>query len=1199
MRLCLVVVWLLANLVSAFAQSGYYQFSIDQDQLSGAPDFSHLNRPLTAEDRLFVRDGHFFRVGKDLRPNTADDEPVRLFGINIAFSGNLPYTPADAAKIAKRLRRLGVNLARLTLMDYNPDTAGKNLGSILSSGPFPTFDDQWEIRRLRDFLSALKSEGIYANLGVHVGYQFRPNDYASYFNGAPPGYDDIPGLPDRKEMPFQGKPLHIFYPKMVEVQQQFAEKLIELLGLKEGSELSPMLAMVELDNESSLLDAWQRGDLDRFVQGAYLTELQRQWNEFLQAKYRTTEALRAAWGQPVPAGAELLNASGQPYGAAAGWQEEIHWPARAGGELITLDGRPTLRVQVQQGGGQAIVKQTGFSIDLSQLYKAEIELRADGLADGATRQVVVSVMQDVNPWKSLIWQLLPVENKWKTFTIAFQPPFEMEKTGRFMLELQQAAGLTVYARGWSLRPAPLGSLAVDEKLEDKNVALPSSGEGATKQRLEDYLLFLADCHKQFLGKLKEAVRKQVGSLTPITGTQMGYGGLLTLDSHDEMDYHDDHFYVDYHQNGDWNPNDWFIHDTSHVSAGLREMINSALGREAGRPFTISEYNQPWPNTYGAEINPTVAAFAAFQGWDSVMYFAYSHSRLFYAQDKYPNIPWEGNVPGGFGLDPSRFANFGQAAWLFRTGAIRPGDFPVRIPVSRQQRLQATKERRNGAFSDFFQKGLGLTPQLALLHPVQIARDEYNQVPDAAKRPLVSPYISDTGQTSYIDEPNAAVPELSRKLFLIHAEKAAGVFGFTGWEKATAGTMDVEMSDWSGSFAAILLTSRDDQPIEQSKRMLLSVPGFTLRTQPGTRPQRTQNLVAHGGYGSGRWSLEPGPTVFARESAPGSNRQSFSNQPFGNLNFGIGPTWMERIEAVVTIRTSASKLIVHPLDGKGGRMTPLGANDVQKIAGGFRIYLQSDEQKLTPWYEIVTEMEPPTVSPINNCSAASFQCPNLARDSTVAAFKDGVAATNVGATTNPLPTELAGTKVQVLDSRGVARLAQLFFVTTDQVRYLLPAETALGEATISVTSGDGKLFAGKAIVTNVTPGLFAANDAGTGLADGYVCRVNSRGARTCEAIYDRNPQPYQITPRAIDLGVPADKVYLTLFGTGFRYRSSLPSVKLMVGGVTLPATEALADSHPGRDKVTVLLPRSLAGRGLVDVVLEVEGQRSNTLQIQIK
>jgi hypothetical protein len=41
----------------------------------------------------------------------ADGIPVRFFGVNLAFGASFPR-PQDAARVAKRLRRLGVNLVR-------------------------------------------------------------------------------------------------------------------------------------------------------------------------------------------------------------------------------------------------------------------------------------------------------------------------------------------------------------------------------------------------------------------------------------------------------------------------------------------------------------------------------------------------------------------------------------------------------------------------------------------------------------------------------------------------------------------------------------------------------------------------------------------------------------------------------------------------------------------------------------------------------------------------------------------------------------------------------------------------------------------------------------------------------------------------------------------------------------------------------
>src|SRR4051794_8172651 len=107
MRLGLMLV-----LPTALAAQALYPFGFDQDALHGAPDFSSLNHTLTAADRVFVRDGHFYAVGADLQPNTADDVRVRFYGVNLAFGANFPVQ-ADAVRVARRLRRLGVNLVRL------------------------------------------------------------------------------------------------------------------------------------------------------------------------------------------------------------------------------------------------------------------------------------------------------------------------------------------------------------------------------------------------------------------------------------------------------------------------------------------------------------------------------------------------------------------------------------------------------------------------------------------------------------------------------------------------------------------------------------------------------------------------------------------------------------------------------------------------------------------------------------------------------------------------------------------------------------------------------------------------------------------------------------------------------------------------------------------------------------------------------
>jgi hypothetical protein len=887
-RLLGVLLWL----APAFSQSALYQFDIDQDRLSGAADFSFLNRPLEGADRLFVRDGHFTRVGPDLTPNTADDERVRLFGVNLCFSAAFP-TETDARRIAQRLRRLGVNLVRLHHLDSSPDSNPSNAGSLLTTGPYPTLNTV-AVSRLRTFLDALAAEGIYANLNLHVGYQFRP------------AVDLVPALTD---FPTQSKPLHIFYPRMVDLQVEYTRKVIEALWLR----YDPVLAIVEIDNETSLVREWQTRNLDRYLVGEYRTELMRQWNWALSWKYQFTEVLRAAWGSGQADGPEILPGT---------WVIENHLPARGSDpEPVPGEAPGTIRVQVLRGDDVVIVKQVGFSISSERHYTAEVEARAD-LAEGASRSIYWDVKQNVSPWRTATSSSITVTNKWQKYKMGFQPAFSMEAIGRFGMSIEKLEGTTVYIRNARLYETGRRGLAAGESLGAENVALVGEDELATEARANDYLWFLVERDRAYLNAMLGAVRETTDRWVPVAGTQMGYGGLLNLDSHEELSYQDNHFYEDHYNfpNVSWDGRDWRIRDSSGIGGGLSNFQNMAIARQYYRPYTVSEYNQPWPNTHAAEIDPTLAAFGAFQDWDSIMHFAYSHGR-----------GWDDGVPNGFNIngDWTKFPNIAQAAWIFRTGAIQPGRERLAISVSEELRWRAGREKRNSAIGAFLTAAVGYQPANVFLHPVGLVKDGAGPMPETARRVPAPPYLADTGELTY--HPGA-------RLFLIHAERVAGVFGFVENKKVTAGALEVELGPAARGFVSTLLTPLDGRPLAESGRMLLTTPGYTLRTQPGSDPPRPQALVNYGST-TDWWTIEQEPN---------------SSKPSGNLNGGQGPVWMERIESFVTLRTRAARLTVYALDGAGQRLAPLAGQDLVRVEGGFRIHLQADGQAFSPWYEIVGE-----------------------------------------------------------------------------------------------------------------------------------------------------------------------------------------------------------------------------------------------------
>jgi uncharacterized protein (TIGR03437 family) len=237
--------------------------------------------------------------------------------------------------------------------------------------------------------------------------------------------------------------------------------------------------------------------------------------------------------------------------------------------------------------------------------------------------------------------------------------------------------------------------------------------------------------------------------------------------------------------------------------------------------------------------------------------------------------------------------------------------------------------------------------------------------------------------------------------------------------------------------------------------------------------------------------------------------------------------------------------------------------------------------------------------VTSVSAASFLGQEVAMESIISAFGVNLATGLELANTLPLPTTLRGTSVTVRDSQGIDRLAPLFFVSPGQINLQLPPGTGAGVTTVTTTSGDGQISLGTINVANVAPGLFSANANGQGVAAATLLRVKADGSQTFEPVATLNAQNAFVT-RPIDLGPASDLLFLIAFGTGFRFNSGLSAVSCRIGGVNAEVFFAGAQGgFVGLDQANIQIPRSLAGRGEVDVALTVNGKASNAVRINIK
>ena len=229
----------------------------------------------------------------------------------------------------------------------------------------------------------------------------------------------------------------------------------------------------------------------------------------------------------------------------------------------------------------------------------------------------------------------------------------------------------------------------------------------------------------------------------------------------------------------------------------------------------------------------------------------------------------------------------------------------------------------------------------------------------------------------------------------------------------------------------------------------------------------------------------------------------------------------------------------------------------------------------------TEIFDPATPQVATVSAASFaRAAPVAAESIVTAFG----------------SDLAGANVMVTDSFGITRPATLFGSTAGQISLQIPAGTPTGAAFVIVLRDQAAVAAGSLKIVETAPGLFSANGNSEGVAAATVLRVRADGGRNLEFVATFDTARGTFVPSPVNVGPESDQLFVTLYGTGLRFHSGMSNVKLTIGGTT--AEVLYAGPTPGSiglDQVNARLPRSLAGRGQLDVVVSVDGKTANTVQ----
>jgi uncharacterized protein (TIGR03437 family) len=236
----------------------------------------------------------------------------------------------------------------------------------------------------------------------------------------------------------------------------------------------------------------------------------------------------------------------------------------------------------------------------------------------------------------------------------------------------------------------------------------------------------------------------------------------------------------------------------------------------------------------------------------------------------------------------------------------------------------------------------------------------------------------------------------------------------------------------------------------------------------------------------------------------------------------------------------------------------------------------------------------------NLSAASYSPAGVTPEGIVAAFGVNLSDLTQSAASLPLPFTLGNTMVGVRDSAGIERPAPLFFVSPNQINYQVPPGTTNGRASVIVYHNGAVVGREDLEIVPISPGVFTANMRGDGLAAAVVLRVRADGSSSYEPVARFDAQEYKFVPVPIDLGGAADRVYLILFGTGLRNGRGPHEITAGYNELNWPVLYAgVQGMFVGLDQINLLIPRSLAGSGEVNIQIRAGSVFSNIVTVAIK
>lgn len=349
-------------------------------------------------------------------------------------------------------------------------------------------------------------------------------------------------------------------------------------------------------------------------------------------------------------------------------------------------------------------------------------------------------------------------------------------------------------------------------------------DAAPKKRFHLEATFYMELERKYFEQMYRCLKKELGVKSLIVGTSdhnHWKTGYPLLASTSQMDIVDGHVYwqhPSYFTDPKTNQRTFSIQNTPMVNEPFNSTaVQLSRSAVAGKPYTISETNHPFPNEYACEGIGILTAYSAFHDWDGIFFYTFEH--------KEPG-QWQTKMPGHFEIrpDPVKMTNLAACAALFSRSDVRP----ALKTIPRSYSLEQVREGIRSPSSErpYFTPGFSLS--VPLKHTTRISgfKNQIEQYPKAGKE---SPIVSDTGELTWYHS------QQKGGLVTIETEKSQALIGFIKDNNRVLKNLSAEVEN---KFCSVILTSLDGQSISCSESLLLATTARSANSSMTWNTKRT-------------------------------------------------------------------------------------------------------------------------------------------------------------------------------------------------------------------------------------------------------------------------------------------------------------------------------------------------------------------------